>query len=508
MARTGRAGGRRGLGANIAQLASRQMANRAPQTRMLTDDQIADIHNRTALFLQESGMKVQSARARQILRSAGADVDDAHEMVRMERGLLESLLRTAPAAFDLHARNPERTLRIGEGRIAFLSVASAPNVSDLAGGRRPGNHADFRNMLRLSQALNVVNAFGGNPVEPADLPASTRHLDCAFDFLSLSDKPFRLYAIGAARIEDGLEMNRIALGLSEDQLLSRPVAITNVNINSPLLIDEAMLEGLIAMSSRNQPVIVTPFTLAGAMAPVSLAGAILQQNIEAVMGVAITQAVRPGAPVVYGCFTSNVDMRSGAPAFGTPENIRAIAAGGQMAQYYDLPYRASNANASNAVDAQAAYESLFSLQAAVGSRANVVQHAVGWLEGGLTASFEKMILDAELIQSLMLGQAPVDTSEDEFGLEAMNEVGPGGHFFGAQHTLSRYESAFYAPILSDWRNFGSWTEAGAPDAFARAARISDDLLKRYEPPEMDPAIREELAAFVAKRKAEGGAGDV
>jgi trimethylamine--corrinoid protein Co-methyltransferase len=179
------------------------------------------------------------------------------------------------------------------------------------------------------------------------------------------------------------------------------------------------LTGLIAMSSRNQPVIITPFTLAGAMAPVTLAGAILQQNIEAVMGVAITQAVRPGAPVVYGCFTSNVDMKSGAPAFGTPENIRAIAAGGQMARYYDLPYRASNANASNAVDAQAAYESLFSLQAAVGSRATLVQHAVGWLEGGLTASFEKMILDAELIQSLMLGQAPIDTSlEDEFGLDA------------------------------------------------------------------------------------------
>lgn len=507
MARTRRTGSRRGQDATVAQLASSQMAIGVLQTRILSDDQVADIHDRTMRFLQETGMKVQSTRARQILRKAGADVDDANELVRMDRGLLEALLATAPATFDLSARNPLRSLRIGGDSIAFMSVASAPNASDIKGGRRSGNQLDFRKTLRLCQQLNVVNAFGGNPVEPVDLPVNTRHLDCNLDFLTLSDKPFRLYAIGATRIEDGLEMNRIAQGLSRDELETRAVTITNVNINSPLLIDEAMLDGLIAMSSRNQPVIITPFTLAGAMAPVSLAGAILQQNIEAVMGVAITQAVRPGAPVVYGCFTSNVDMKSGAPAFGTPENVRAIAAGGQMAHFYNLPFRASNANASNAVDAQAAYESLFSLQAAVAGRANLVQHAVGWLEGGLTASFEKMVLDAELIQSLMLGQMPIDTSEAELGLDAMREVGPGGHFFGTQHTLDRYETAFYAPLLSDWRNFEAWSEAGAPDAFTRAARISESLLKSYEPPPIDPAIREELEAFVDKRKTEGGAPD-
>ncbi|MDA8747004.1 trimethylamine methyltransferase family protein [Litoreibacter sp.] len=507
MVRAGRKNNRRAMCSSIKQGEQEQMTLRTERVRILSDDQVCDIHDRTMQFLEESGMKVQSIRARQILRDVGAQVDDANEMVRIDRGSLENLLSTAPASFVLHSRNSERSLEIGGDKTVFMSVASAPNVSDLKGGRRPGSYVDFQNMVRLSHELNVVNAFGGNPVEPTDLPVTTRHLDCNFDFLTLSDKPFRLYAIGATRIEDGLEMNRIAQGLSNDDLETRAVAITNVNINSPLLIDEAMLDGLIAMSSRNQPVIITPFTLAGAMAPVSMAGAILQQNIEAVMGIAITQAVRPGAPVLYGCFTSNVDMKSGAPAFGTPENVRAIAAGGQMARHYNVPFRASNANASNAMDAQAAYESLFSLQAAVGGHANLIQHAVGWLEGGLTASFEKMVLDAELIQSLMLSHAPIDTSEAEYGLEAMRDVGPGGHFFGTQHTLDRYEKAFYAPILSDWRNFGAWTEAGAPDAFTRAAKISDDLLKAYTKPAMEPAIYEELQAFVARRKEEGGATD-
>ncbi len=507
MARSGRKRGRRSGVSPLPQEAAHQWSITAERRVILSEDQVADIHQRTLRFLQDSGMKVQSARARQILRGAGADVEDSGEMVRMDPALVEQLLSTAPSGFELHSRTPARSLYIGGDKVAFMSVASAPNASDLKGGRRPGNYEDFQNLLRLSQQLNVVNAFGGNPVEPTDLPVATRHLNCNFDFLTLTDKPFRLYAIGATRIEDGLEMNRIAQRLSEDDLETRPVAITNVNINSPLLIDEAMLDGLIAMSSRNQPVIITPFTLAGAMAPVSLAGALLQQNIEAVMGIAITQAVRPGAPVLYGCFTSNVDMKSGAPAFGTPENVRAIIAGGQMARFYNMPFRASNANASNAMDAQAAYESLFSLQAAIDGQAHLVQHAIGWLEGGLTASFEKMVLDAELIQSLMLSHTPIDTAEAEYGLDAMREVGPGGHFFGTQHTLERYETAFYAPILSDWRNFGAWTEGGAPDAFARAAQISDGLLQAYTEPALDPDIRDELAAFVAKRTEEGGALD-
>jgi len=251
--------------------------------------------------------------------------------------------------------------------------------------------------------------------------------------------------------------------------------------------------------------VITPFTLAGAMAPVTVAGAVVQQNAEALAGIAFCQIVNPGAPVIYGGFTSNVDMKSGAPAFGTPEYSRAALVGGQLARRYGLPYRSSNANASNVVDAQAAYESEMSLWGAVLGHANLVKHAAGWMEGGLCASFEKVVLDAELLQMMAEFLVPIEVNEATLGLDAIAEVGPGGHFFGAAHTMDRYESAFYSPILSDWRNFETWQEAGAETATMRANAIYKRLLADFEPPPLDPAIREELAAFVAKRKKEGGA---
>jgi trimethylamine--corrinoid protein Co-methyltransferase len=259
------------------------------------------------------------------------------------------------------------------------------------------------------------------------------------------------------------------------------------------------------MSARNQVIVITPFTLSGAMSPATLAGALAQQNAEALAGIAFTQMVGPGAPVIYGGFTSNVDMKSGAPAFGTPEYTKAALAGGQLARRYKLPYRSSNANASNAVDAQAAYESEMSLWGAAMGHANLVMHGAGWMEGGLTTSFEKTVLDAELLQMMAEFLTPIEVTEETLGLEAVREVGPGGHFFGAAHTLARYESAFYAPILSDWRNFETWQEAGSPDATKRANALYKRLLKDYTPPPLDPAVAEELAAFVARRKAEGGA---
>jgi trimethylamine--corrinoid protein Co-methyltransferase len=259
------------------------------------------------------------------------------------------------------------------------------------------------------------------------------------------------------------------------------------------------------MARHNQVVVLTPFTLAGAMSPVTLAGALAQQNAEALAGLAFAQIVNPGAPVVYGGFTSNVDMKSGAPAFGTPEYSRAALVGGQLARRYGLPYRSSNANASNVVDAQAAYESEMSLWGAVMGHANLVKHAAGWLEGGLCASFEKVVLDAELLQMMAEFLKPIEVSEATLGLDAIAEVGPGGHFFGAAHTMARYETAFYAPILSDWRNFETWEEAGAETATHRANRLYKKLLAEYQPPPLDPGIREELAAFVARRKEEGGA---
>jgi trimethylamine--corrinoid protein Co-methyltransferase len=265
-----------------------------------------------------------------------------------------------------------------------------------------------------------------------------------------------------------------------------------------------MLQGISEMSSRNQVVVVTPFTLAGAMAPVTIAGAVVQQNAEALCGIAFTQTVRKGAPVMYGGFTSNVDMKSGAPAFGTPEYTRAAMAGGQLARRYKLPYRSSNACAANTVDAQAAYESEMSIWGAVMGHANMVMHGAGWMEGGLVASFEKMVLDAEILQGMGEFMQPLVVNADTLAFEAIKEVGPGGHFFGVGHTLERYETAFYAPILSDWRNYESWREAGALTAEQRANAIWKQLLADYQPPPLDPAIDEALKAFVDRRKREGG----
>jgi trimethylamine--corrinoid protein Co-methyltransferase len=265
-----------------------------------------------------------------------------------------------------------------------------------------------------------------------------------------------------------------------------------------------MSQGVIAFAERNQVVCITPFTLSGAMAPVTLAGALVEQNAEALAGIVLTQVVRPGSPVIYGGFTSNVDMQSGAPAFGTPEAMRTSLIGGQLARRYGVPYRSSNVNAANALDAQAAYESVFSLWGAIMGRVNLLMHGAGWMEGGLHASYEKMVLDAELLGMVEAFLEPVVVDDASLALDAIAEVGPGGHFFGVGHTQERFKTAFHKPMLSDWRNYETWQEAGSPELPAKANRLWKELLAAYEPPPMDPAIREELDAFVERRVAEGG----
>lgn len=299
-------------------------------------------------------------------------------------------------------------------------------------------------------------------------------------------------------------MVRIGRGLTQEQLLQEPSLLTIINTSSPLRLDKPMLIGIMEMARHNQVTVITPFTLSGAMAPVTLAGALAQQNAEALAGLAFAQIVKPGAPVMYGGFTSNVDMKSGAPAFGTPEYIKTAQIGGQLARRYGVPYRSSNVNASNCVDAQAAYESVFALWGAVTGHTNLLKHGAGWLEGGLCASFEKVILDADLLQMIAAYLEPLEVSDESLGLDAVRDVGPGGHFFGTEHTQARYEKAFYAPIVSDWRNFESWEEAGSETATQRANKIFKQLIQEYEAPPLDPAIAEELATFVAKRKEEGG----
>jgi trimethylamine--corrinoid protein Co-methyltransferase len=344
-----------------------------------------------------------------------------------------------------------------------------------------------------------------HPVEPVDIDTAVRHLESTRARIELTDKVFAAYSLGRQRILDAIEMARIARSISEEQMRREPTLITNINANSPLQYDTPMLWGMIEMAQRNQMVVVTPFTLAGAMAPVSIAGALVQQNAEALAGIAFLQLVNPGTPAVYGGFTSNVDMKTGSPAFGTPENAKATLIGGQLARRYQLPYRSSNVNASNAPDAQAVYESQMTIWPAVLAHANLLHHGLGWLEGGLCASFEKFIIDAEMLQMMAEFMKPIVIDQAELALDAIADVGPGGHFFSTPHTLARYETAFYRPLLSDWRNFETWQEDGALDATRRANRIYKTLLAEYQPPPLDAAVKEELDAFVSRRTAEGGA---
>jgi trimethylamine--corrinoid protein Co-methyltransferase len=299
-------------------------------------------------------------------------------------------------------------------------------------------------------------------------------------------------------------MVAIARGLDLEQIAQSPSLITIISVNSPRRFDEAMCDGLIALAMHGQAVVITPFTLMGAMAPVSLAAALAQQNAEALFGVVLAQAVRPGAPVMYGAFTSNVDMRSGAPAFGTPENAKANIAGGQLARRYRLPYRTSNASASNVADAQGAYETQMSLWGAILGHGNLIYHAAGWQEGGLTASFEKLVLDVEMLQMMIEFLKPIAVDEAELGFDAIKGVPTGGHFFGEPHTMERYEHAFYRPLVSNWQNYENWQIAGGKDATQRATDIWKAALKEYVEPPMDPAIRAQLDAYVDRRRAEIG----
>jgi trimethylamine--corrinoid protein Co-methyltransferase len=504
------AGARAGAGDTRGATGLRQLPWRIPVSpyrplEVLTPEQVEMISDAAFRILEEVGMDFLHPEALAILAKAGAAVTPGSQRVRLDRGLITAALASAPAEFTLHARNPAHDLPIGGRHITFGSVASAPNASDLEGGRRPGNQQDYQNFLRLSQAFNVVHFVAGYPVEPVDLHPATRHLDCLRDCLTLTDKVFHAYSLGRTRILDALELVRLGHGLTDAQLKEAPRLFTIVNTSSPLRLDGPMIEGVIEMARHNQVVAITPFTLSGAMSPATLAGALAQQHAEAMAGLALAQLVNPGAPVIYGGFTSNVDMKSGAPAFGTPEYTRAAIAGGQLARHLGLPYRSSNANAANCVDVQAAYESQMSLWGAVMGQSNFIMHGAGWLEGGLCASFEKFALDAEMLQMMSEVLTPLEVSEDSIGLDAIREVGPGGHFFGAAHTLARYETAFYSPMLSDWRNFETWEEAGSETATQRANRLYKAVLADFTPPPLDPAIREALDDFVLRRTREGGA---
>ena len=417
------------------------------------------------------------------------------------------LVALAPGSFSLTPRNPNRQLEVGGAHIHFGMVSGPPNVHDCVNGRRPGNFADYERLVQLGQTFNAIHFFGNQSVAPIDLLAQTRHLDTYRASLILSDKVFSAVPIGRGRVRDAVEMVARARGLSLGELAISPSLFGNININSPRKLDEAMSEGALALAEYGQAVIVTPFTLMGAMTPVTLAAGLVQQNAEALFGIAMVQLFFPGTPVVYGGFTSNVDMRSGAPAFGTPENAKANLAGGQLARHYGLPYRSSGCNASNTADAQAVYETQMSLWSAVLGNGNLLYHAAGWLEGGLVASFEKVIIDVEMLQNLTCLFSKPKVNTEELALDTIGAVPPGGHFFGTEHTMQRYESAFYQPLLSDWQNNESWVEAGAKDATQRATDLWQQAIHSFEPPPLDPGRLEAIDEYVEKRKHEIGSGE-
>ncbi len=471
----------------------------------VNDEILEKIHDTSLKVLEEIGILFLNEEARGILTSIGCDVDDHTENVRFDRQLVLDAIESAPATTTMTPRNLDRVVQVGGKHFAYSAVASAPNVSDLDGGRRVGNRVDYQNMLRLNQYFNCLHFVAGYPVEPIDLHASTRHLDATYDMLTLTDKVIHAYALGPERIEDVMDMVRIAGGLTEDEFQATPRMFTNINSTSPLKHDWPMLDGAMRAARRGQMVVVSPFTLSGAMAPATVVGALVQQNAEFLAALVLLQAVRKGTPVVYGAFTSNVDMKSGSPAFGTPEYVRAMHISGQLARRYGLPWRGSNANAANYPDGQAVWESAASINAITQGHCNIVYHAAGWLEGGLCASFEKLIMDCEMLQQNIYLNQPLDLSDDAFAFDAIREVGPGSHFFGAEHTQRRFKTAFYAPFMSDWRNFESWEETGSVKAEERANGVMKDILKEFTPPAIDQGIDEELRAFVEKRREEGGA---
>ncbi|HMQ58681.1 MAG TPA: trimethylamine methyltransferase family protein, partial [Rhizobiaceae bacterium] len=398
----------------------------------------------------------------------------------------------------------DRAVQIGGDAAAFVCVGGPPNVTDIERGRRAGTLEDTKNLIRLSQHFDVLHLLSPN-IESQDVELNVRHLAVTEAQLTLGDKPLFVYARGRAQTNDAFAMIRLARGLTQAEFESAPWCYTVINTNSPRQIDIPMARGIIDFARAGQPSLITPFTLAGAMAPVTMAGALMLAHAEALAGVVLAQMCRPGAPVVYGSFTSNVDMKSGSPAFGTPEFVKAAFGAGQLARHVGLPWRGSVGTASNAPDEQSVWEFLFSCWGSILGGVNVMVHAAGWLEGGLTASYEKFILDIEMLQTFAEVFGPLEADDAAIGLEALREVGPGGHFFAAAHTMARYRDAFYTPLVSDWRNFGQWSDDGAKTSVQRASGLCKDILRDFTPPPLDVARADALTDFVVRRSREGGA---
>ena len=508
---TTRSGGRAGRQASRARNAATDAFDRAwrnwvnpyPPIEQFSADHIEAIHRASLRVLKETGIKVLNTEACTLYKQAGMAVD-GDGVVRFDADALMDLIALSPPQVTMRARDKDRDATIGGRHVSVCTTGGTPNFSDLDGGRRPGTLALLDDFCRLAQSFDVIHMIGPF-VEPQDIPSNTRHLAMTRSVVTMTDKVPFVFFRGTEAVADAYEILRIAMGLSVEEFSATPCCYSVANSNSPLQLDLLMCRGIIDAARAGQVMVLTPFTLAGAMAPVTLAGALVQQNAEALAGIALAQIARPGAPVCYGSFTSNVDMKTGSPAFGTPEYTKAAFASGQLARHYNLPLRSSGVTASNAPDAQAAYEMQMSLWGALMGGTNLLLHGAGWLEGGLTASAEKFIIDVEMLQMFAELFKPLDVSDASLGVEAIADVGHGGHFFGTAHTLERFETAFYSPLLSDWSNFENWRDNGSLDATQRANAIYKDKVANHTPPPLDPARLEEIDTFIARRTEEGGA---
>jgi trimethylamine--corrinoid protein Co-methyltransferase len=469
---------------------------------ILGEDQLESIHQASLRILGEIGIEFMGEEARSLFRDAGAEVDDASGCVRIDQELVDRALGSAPREFTLTPRNPDNRMHLGGNHVCTTSVGGPPSVHDCINGRRNANFGDYCRILKLVQVHDVIHCTGNQPAPPLELPATTRHLDCYQAAATLTDKCYLNTSIGADKAMDGIEISRISRGVSMDEMVETPSCLTIISVNSPRRFDGEMAQGLITTARHGQCCVVTPFTLMGAMTPTTLAGALSQQNAEALSGIVLTQLARPGAPVIYGSYTSNVDMRTGAPAFGTPEYARAVLASGQLARKYDLPFRCSNSATANTVDAQATWESEMSLWSCFLAHTNLLYHAAGWMEGGLCTSLEKFVLDSELLQMMAEVVQPVVVDSEALAWDAISEVPTGGQFFDHPHTLGRYRDAFYDSTLADWRSHEVWESDGARTATERATALWQQRLSEYEEPVLAPERLEELDAYVSRRKEE------
>lgn len=472
-----------------------------PLFEVLNEEALQIIETNADILLEEVGVNfVNNKEALDRWKEAGANVDYDAERVRIPRGLARELCKTAPSRIVQHARNPEKTVEIGGNTLVCAPVYGPPFVRDAEGGRRYATMADFEKFVKLGYMSKWLHHSGGTVCEPTDVPVNKRHLDMLLAHMTLSDKPFMGSVTEPSRAQDSVEMCEILFG--KEFVQNNTVMTSLININSPMTFDDIMMGALEVYAKNNQACIVSPFIVGGAMAPVSVVGTLTQVLAEVLAGIAYSQLVRPGAPVIFGAFVTSIDMNSGAPTFGTPEASQILSGAGQLARRMGLPFRSGGGLCGSKLpDAQAAYETANTLNAALTGGVNFMLHSCGWLEGGLVSSFEKFVMDADQLGALHKMAEGVAYDENAQAMDAVREVGPGGHYLGCAHTQDNFKDAFWRSELLDYKPFETWADEGARDTQALASARVDALMDAYQQPALDPEIEKALRAYVAEKKA-------